>query len=119
MSVECRSDRPYKRLILAIHGEEYLNYTQHYFILTVGIPITNDVKRQTYNESVSFCEFPDGIKSGQYSYPFQFLLSPNLPASFLFEKGNYEAYIKYHVAAIFPEAGGSDTQEFRRELNIR
>ena len=67
--VDCKANRPFTQLCLRIHGSEKVLWSE------------NDNFKDTYLELLPLAQFQSGISTGQYTFPFAFLLPSTLPAS--------------------------------------
>lgn len=93
--IDCKANRPYNQLFLRIHGSENVHWQETHN--QVQVHYTNF--KDTYHEEFLFTQFPMGIKTGQYSFPFSLLLPSAFPASF---EGDWDNWIRYSISAFFP-----------------
>ena len=75
--VDCKANRPYKQLCLRIHGSEKIHWSENHN----NVHLDYNNFKDTYLELLPLAQFQSGISTGQYTFPFAFLLPSTLPAS--------------------------------------
>lgn len=93
--VDCKANRPYNQLMLRLHGSESVHWSENHGKTHVSYSNFKD----TYHEELLLAQFPMGIRTGQFSFPFSLLLPATFPASFEYEWNNW---IRYTISAFFP-----------------
>ena len=104
----CKVDRPYRFVRVKFEGREEVEWDDK----QKGREVTNYNKRDSYDFEFIVAKFDLGIKAGQYSFPFSFLLPSSLPASYSLDEHNY---INYKLHTFMPQYDEkSQNQTFTR-----
>jgi hypothetical protein len=91
-------DTPYRSLnVNLVCNEEVLWSEKKNNVATVF-----QNKRKTYEDEFVLARFDEGLKAGQYSFPFAVLLPASLPASFNMAA---KSYISYTLKVLLPPWG--------------
>jgi hypothetical protein len=90
--LDCKADRPYNRLFIRLYASENAE-------TVVPAKTVARIFQETYKEESLLADFPNGIKKGQYSFPFSLLIPNGFPATLEFNKKNW---IRCSISAFFP-----------------
>jgi hypothetical protein len=94
VNLDCKADRPYNLLFIRLNASENAETAR-----PANADAVVKIFQETYKEECLLADFPNGIKKGQYSFPFSLQIPIGFPATLEVSKKNW---IRCSISAFFP-----------------